>query len=186
MTLIEHRNQVLQDEVYCIRPHFSLLDNVHRFRTDSCCRRSGWGLGGWKAVSSCLRHPILCGAAAAIGAGVVHHLKREAELALARQTASEGQPLSPPGFCPEEAHSWLSATVDKLCKDDNLARCLETDTKPRLAAKALAFSLCAKARAKREDLCFAEAIRAIECRFSRCGRRTIAARRLWDCNDRRA
>jgi hypothetical protein len=64
--------------------------------------------------------------------------------------------------------------VDKLCKDDNLARCLETDTKPRLAAKALAFSLCAKARAKREDLCY---------RGADTGHR-MQIQQMWQAHDR--
>jgi hypothetical protein len=81
-------------------------------------------------------------------------LNRQSDLALARQQQAAGQPITPPGFCPEETHSWLTTAVENLCKDDILSRCVATDSKLRLTAKALAFSACAKARAKREDMCY--------------------------------
>jgi Novel toxin 16 len=119
-------------------------------------RGTAAGLSVGKAVSTCLKHPILCSAAAAIGVVAVKSLNRDrgTDLAAARQQEATGQPLTPPGFCPDETHSWLTATVENLCKDGTLNRCVETDTKLRLTAKALAFSACAKARAKRDDMCY--------------------------------
>lgn len=107
-----------------------------------------------KAASKCLRHPVLCGVATAVGVGVYRYANRQADLAIARRQMAMGDPLSPPGYCPENQHSRLSALVDTLCKKAELIRCMQTDSSIQLKAKAFAFSECAKIRTKREDLCF--------------------------------
>ena len=52
------------------------------------------GLAAGRAVSSCLRHPILCGAGVAAGALAVRHYNRQVDLALARQQSSAGEPAN--------------------------------------------------------------------------------------------
>jgi hypothetical protein len=117
---------------------------------------TGGAYAGKKVVGTCLRHPIICGAVAAAGVVAAKKLNRDrsADIAAARDNEASGQPLAPPGFCPDETHSWLTAAVNNLCKDGNLNRCVEADTKLSLRAKAIAFSACAKARAKREEMCY--------------------------------
>lgn len=107
-----------------------------------------------KAASKCLGRLVRCGVVTAAGVGALIYANRKAELALARGQAAIGAPLSPPGYCPENKHSELSAVVNKLCKSTALIRCVRTDSPVELRAKAFAFSQCAKIRAKREDLCY--------------------------------
>lgn len=108
-----------------------------------------------KAVSTCVRHPILCGAAAVVGIAVAKSAARDpSTLTTARQQEAAGQKITPPGYCPDETYSWLNAAVDRLCKEGTIDKCVPSDSKLRLTAKAIAFSSCAKARARREDTCF--------------------------------
>jgi hypothetical protein len=110
---------------------------------------------GHKGLKTCWRHPILCGTAV-IGAGIVgvaiKHA-RDRDLELARQQEATGEAISPPGYCPDERHSFLTALVEKACKS-GLAACLPADNPVELKLKAGLFKTCALARMKREDECF--------------------------------
>jgi hypothetical protein len=53
------------------------------------------GVSASKAVSTCLKHPILCGAAAAVGVVALKSMNRDrnVDLATARQREAVGQPV---------------------------------------------------------------------------------------------